>query len=922
MPHAARRRPRAGKEANYLAQLKLISPLLSNMEVVQCISTRGGTSVYTMRSTKSGQIYILKHISVPESQTQVDALIYTGAAASAEEAQKYYEQVVADYQKELETLESLSSSPNLAAYRSYQIEPKEDAVGYDVYLLAEQRKTLVEYLNDNAMTQLTAVNLGMDLCNALVDLRAAGLIHRDVKPSNIYLNAQGHFVLGDLGIAKIDELKYCSMPEHMLSSYSAPELFELVGTIDPTTDIYSTGLILYRIFNGNHGPFEDEKTTPRAADKLRVTGEALPAPMYADYEMAEIILKACAFKPEDRYKTPDEFRQALVDYMKRNQLTDTLIVPPIVADPEPIDTTETEEEVEPVQFADAEALPEDFKQNFSPDTDMLSSIIESVHQNIDEAPGALLNSLEPQEETDKLPEGESSKTRKRRKPKKKWPIITAVIVLLLALGAAAWYFLIYSPATLHINGISVVTRDTNAISVKVDTNEKSGTFSLVCSDAYGNTTRAGYTAGQDVLFTELTSGTEYTITAEPANGERLTGTYTLRATTVPETNILSFDATGVSISQVELNLTLNGPDPGIWSVSYYADGVEPITATFSGHSTTIANLQSGKEYTFELQEPEGTRLRGVLTASYSTVPTVDIVGSLAIATSSSSVVLSWNYEGDAPESWTVTLTGPNDYSETQVVTAPTATFEDLVSGEDYTVVISAPNMLQSCTATITPRTTELTSFEAALDEETGSIRLDWTCKVDPAENKWRITYQLDGVDSAEPVSVETDTASYVFPSDTLIPNASYTVTLALVSGEKLEGYPSTLGFSTQEAEKHSLSVYPGLFLCPDKEDWTIQNLGAARTEFSTSEKIAYVLEATSDIPSNDGSVSILAVIHNNSDGKVVDLEESSAVWKDMWTNKKCTGSFPRTPQTPGKYTLSIYFNRKLSTTVDFTVKAS
>ena len=74
------------------------------MEIVQCLSTRGGTSVYIMRSTKSGQTYILKHISVPESQTQVDALIYTGAAASPEEAQKYYEQVVADYQKELETL--------------------------------------------------------------------------------------------------------------------------------------------------------------------------------------------------------------------------------------------------------------------------------------------------------------------------------------------------------------------------------------------------------------------------------------------------------------------------------------------------------------------------------------------------------------------------------------------------------------------------------------------------------------------------------------------------------------------------------------------------------------------------------------------------------------------------------------------------
>ena len=103
------------------------------MEIVQCLSTRGGTSVYIMRSTKSGQTYILKHISVPESQTQVDALIYTGAAASPEEAQKYYEQVVADYQKELETLEALSSSPNLDCYRSYQIEPKEEVVGYDCW---------------------------------------------------------------------------------------------------------------------------------------------------------------------------------------------------------------------------------------------------------------------------------------------------------------------------------------------------------------------------------------------------------------------------------------------------------------------------------------------------------------------------------------------------------------------------------------------------------------------------------------------------------------------------------------------------------------------------------------------------------------------------------------------------------------------
>ena len=112
-----------------MPELKMISPLLTNMEVVKCISVRGGTSVYIVKSTKSNQSYYLKHICIPESQKQVDALMFTGAAATTEDAQKYYEQVVSDYQTELTTLEALSASPNLDCFRSYQIAPKEDGVG-------------------------------------------------------------------------------------------------------------------------------------------------------------------------------------------------------------------------------------------------------------------------------------------------------------------------------------------------------------------------------------------------------------------------------------------------------------------------------------------------------------------------------------------------------------------------------------------------------------------------------------------------------------------------------------------------------------------------------------------------------------------------------------------------------------------------
>lgn len=109
-----------------------------------------------------------------------------GAAADEAAAQAYYEQVVNDYRDELTDLELLRGSTNFAAYLDYQICPKEEGIGFELYLLSEKWPTLVEYLSENAMTHLKALTWALDLCTALTDLRAQGLIHRDVKPENIY----------------------------------------------------------------------------------------------------------------------------------------------------------------------------------------------------------------------------------------------------------------------------------------------------------------------------------------------------------------------------------------------------------------------------------------------------------------------------------------------------------------------------------------------------------------------------------------------------------------------------------------------------------------------------------------------------------------------------------------------------------------
>lgn len=214
----------------------------------------------------------------------------------------------------------------------------------------------------------------------------------------------------------------------------------------------------------------------------------------------------------------------------------------------------------------------------------------------------------------------------------------------------------------------------------------------------------------------------------------------------------------------------------------------------------IAGLQSGTEYTFTLQEPENTKLIGQTQATFSTVPTVSIVPPLSVAISSSSAILSWNIEGDAPESWTVTITGADDYSDTQIVSTPSVTFEGLTPGETYEVIISTPTMLQSVSTTITPNITKLSSFTANVDGE--DLVLDWTCEVDPAEPGWTLEAKIAGIDT--PVTLpETEEAPVRIPLSDLVPDADYTFTVALKSGEKLEGETKTTYHSPAVTDKYT-----------------------------------------------------------------------------------------------------------------------
>ncbi len=303
-----------------MSELKLISPLLDGFMMGDPISSHDGVRCCPAMKENSDDKYIVKIISVPASQKQLDALLLTGAYKDASAAAEYFKELAEDTVKEARLLQQLAKLEGFLSYEGWQIVPMEgDEVGFDVYLLGSYKRSLEKFLRRNTMTHLNAVNLGIDLCAALSLCRRAGFIYTDLKPTNIYISGQQEYRIGDLGFAKLSAMKYTSMPSKYISRYTPPELHDPFATLNPTVDTYAVGMILYQIYNHGDIPFATKAP-------LRT----LPAPLNADYEMAEIILKACDPNPRKRYQTPIEMGQALVSYMQRNSVNDVPIVPPTV----------------------------------------------------------------------------------------------------------------------------------------------------------------------------------------------------------------------------------------------------------------------------------------------------------------------------------------------------------------------------------------------------------------------------------------------------------------------------------------------------------------------------------------------------------------------------------------------------------------
>ena len=301
-----------------MATPRSISPLLDGFSLGKLLSQSDTAMCYLATQNLTHKLYIVKIIALPASPQQLDNLVTSEGFGGPAEINAYFKEQAKDILRNVQVLRHMATVGGFLDYDCVQVVPSENDKGYEVYLLSPLRQTLPQLLQREDLTHADVVNLALDLCAALTVCRRSGYCYANLKPGNVFRQGK-HYHIGDLGFLPLYEIGRIPLPEHYRSSYSPPELMDGTRPVNDTADVYALGLILYQAFNGGILPGNDA-----------VFGRLLLPPKYADYEMAEIILRACAPDSSIRWQGPEQMGLALMRYAQRNGMRNEPVIPPIL----------------------------------------------------------------------------------------------------------------------------------------------------------------------------------------------------------------------------------------------------------------------------------------------------------------------------------------------------------------------------------------------------------------------------------------------------------------------------------------------------------------------------------------------------------------------------------------------------------------
>ena len=209
--------------------------------------------------------------------------------------------------QEVALMYDLKTCENIVGYLDYGfLEISDtDGISYVLTIRMFKYKDLDSIAKSKVLSESDIIKIGMDVCNALEACERKGIMHRDIKPGNIFYaedKDKGKYLLADFGISRIVEKGDLAHTYQGTWQFAAPEQFDgLTGRngYDHRVDIYSLGLTLYYLANNQKFP-----SCNRYREEIAPIEGVNP-------ELNRILLKACALSAGHRYSEASEMKTDL-----------------------------------------------------------------------------------------------------------------------------------------------------------------------------------------------------------------------------------------------------------------------------------------------------------------------------------------------------------------------------------------------------------------------------------------------------------------------------------------------------------------------------------------------------------------------------------------------------------------------------------
>ena len=244
----------------------------------------------------------LKIIPVPRDESELNELYSLGY--DEETVERSLQEQVIDVIREFSVMTELKGHTNIVYCEDIRCLDRPDGrKGKDICMQMELLTPLM-LMRKPGEEEAQAVSVGRDLLNALAVCQKKKIVHRDIKPQNIFVSPDGDYKLGDFGAAKtMDRTGSATMIGTL--NYMAPEVRndERYGA---SADLYSLGMVLYWILNERHLPFvpildrPPKQSEVEQAASRRFRGEALPPPRHGSEMLKSLVCAMCAYRAEDR----------------------------------------------------------------------------------------------------------------------------------------------------------------------------------------------------------------------------------------------------------------------------------------------------------------------------------------------------------------------------------------------------------------------------------------------------------------------------------------------------------------------------------------------------------------------------------------------------------------------------------------------